>query len=68
MGQLAQGLRNLAKTAIKSYLRLSTRDKPTVRRDPSPPTAWKGSISPETDWTSFCQLEVVSGHSRCMTP
>ena len=28
---------------------------------PRPPTAWKGSISPETDWISVCQLEIVSG-------
>jgi hypothetical protein len=25
------------------------------------PTAWKGRISKETDWISFCQFELVSG-------
>lgn len=61
MGQLGQGLRNLAKAVIKGHLRRVERDKRTARSDPSPPTAWKGSISPETDWISFCHLELVSG-------
>src|SRR6266571_2020708 len=60
MGQLGQGLRNLAKAAFKGYFRLSERDK-RIARNQRPPTAWKGSIGWETDWISFCQLEIVSG-------
>jgi len=51
----------LAKAAVKGYLRLSERNRKPVTSAPRPSTAWKGSISPETDWISFCQLELESG-------
>jgi hypothetical protein len=61
LGQIVQGLRHLTKAAIKGHLRRSERDQRTVTRASRPSTAWKGSISPETDWISFCQVEIVGG-------